>query len=97
VCEGYTLVSLFAEKVRTEVLHVKKIAYCVHTVFSLRSEPYSLAYHSLVSVRQKNNKAALSHPLGLTTAHELVEDALSVVGEVSELCFPADESVWVAL
>ena len=48
-------------------------------------------------MRQENDETALSHPLGLTAADELVEDALSVVGEVAELCFPADERIRLAL
>ena len=48
-------------------------------------------------MRQKNDKAALADPLGLTAADELIEDALRVVGEVAELCFPADERLRVAL
>jgi len=42
-------------------------------------------------VRQEYNEAALSDPLGLSAADELVEDALRVVGEVAELCLPADQ------
>ena len=73
---------------------------CPHSV----AEPYGpqptvafLPYHSFIAVRQKNDQAALSNPLELATADELVEDALRVVGEVSELCFPANERVRVAL
>jgi len=56
-----------------------------------------MVYHSFVAVRQQNDKAALSDPLGLSAADELVKDALRVVSEVSELCLPADQSVRITL
>jgi len=48
-------------------------------------------------VRQQNDKAALSNPLGLSAAHELIKDALRVVSEVTELCLPADQRVRITL
>jgi len=48
-------------------------------------------------VRQQNNKAALSNPLGLSAADELIEDALRVVSKVSELRLPTDQRVWITL
>ena len=48
-------------------------------------------------MRQEYNEAALSDPLGLSAADELVEDALRVVGEVAELCLPADQRTRAAL
>lgn len=53
-------------------------------------------YHSFVSMWEKNNNAALSNPLGLATADELVKDALCVVGKVTKLSFPENKSIRVA-
>jgi hypothetical protein len=51
--------------------------------------------HSLHAMRQQHDQATLTHPLGLSGAHELIDDALGCVVEVTELSFPEDEGVGV--
>lgn len=48
---------------------------------------------SIVTVGQRHNKTGALQPLGLSRCDELVDDALRVVGEVTELSFPHHESV----
>lgn len=46
-------------------------------------------------MRQQHHQAALSHPLRLSRADELIDDALRCVVEVAELRFPQDQRVGV--
>lgn len=48
---------------------------------------------SIVAVGQRQNKTRALQPLGLSRGNELVDDALSVVGEVTELSFPHDKRI----
>lgn len=47
------------------------------------------------SVRQKEDDARLSDPLGLSRGDKLVNDALGRVEEIAKLSFPADEGVGI--
>jgi hypothetical protein len=49
---------------------------------------------SIVTVWQRHNNAGSLEPLALTRGNELINDALSVVGKVTELSLPHDESIW---
>ena len=49
---------------------------------------------SIISVRKRHNETGTLHPLDLTGSDELINDTLSVVGEVTELGLPHDEGVW---
>ena len=53
------------------------------------------SYHALVAVGQHHHQVALSDPLRLPAADELVDDALRGVREVAELRLPAHERVRV--
>ncbi len=50
----------------------------------------------LVAVRQKQCQTAEPSPLGAATADKLVDDNLSAVGEVAELCLPDHQRVWLS-
>ena len=43
---------------------------------------------AFVAVRKKHDQAGEQVPLGFSGTDELVDDGLSNVGEVAELCFP---------
>jgi hypothetical protein len=45
---------------------------------------------AVIAVRQRDNKAGTLQPLGFTRSNELINDTLSVVGEVTELGLPHD-------
>lgn len=64
---------------------------------SLQSCRGVLGTLAIVAVGQEHHEAVLNVPLGFTRADELVDDDLSPVGEVAELCFPEDEGIWVGL
>lgn len=55
---------------------------------SLRSARGMLRSIAVIAVRQENNKTVLNIPFGLSRAQELIDDDLSTVDEVTELCFP---------
>ena len=78
--------------------HLKEIlcAYCLVCQPLLR-DTVPAAYHSFVAVRQENDESALSSPLGLSAADELVKDALCIVSEVTELRLPTHQCVRVTL
>jgi hypothetical protein len=44
-------------------------------------------------VGQRDNQTGTLQPLGFTSSNELINDALSVVGKVTELSLPHDESL----
>lgn len=48
---------------------------------------------AVVTVGQRNNQTGTLQPLRFTSSNELINDALSVVGEVTELSLPHDESL----
>lgn len=48
---------------------------------------------AIVTVRQGHNQTRTLQPLGFTRGDELIDDTLSVVGEVTELSLPHHESV----
>lgn len=48
---------------------------------------------AIITVRQRQNQARALEPLGFSSGNELIDDALSVVGEVTELCLPHHESI----
>lgn len=48
---------------------------------------------SVITVRKRHNKTSALHPLDLTRGNKLVDDALSVVGKVTELSLPHNKSV----
>ena len=48
---------------------------------------------SIVTVRQRQNETRALQPLRLSRGDELVNNALSIVGEVTELSFPHDKSI----
>lgn len=50
---------------------------------------------TIVTVGQGHDKAGTLHPLGLTRGDELIKDDLGVVGEVTELRLPHDETIRV--
>lgn len=55
-------------------------------------------YHTLrtfVAVRQEHDEPALSHPLGLSGAEELIDDALGGVREVPKLGLPEHQGIRV--
>ena len=52
--------------------------------------------HAFIAVRQQEDQARLLAPLGLTRRHILVDNRLRTVGEVTELCFPRDDSMGIA-
>jgi hypothetical protein len=47
---------------------------------------------AIVTVGQRDNQTRTLQPLGFTSSDELVNDALRVVGKVTELSLPHDES-----
>lgn len=49
--------------------------------------------HTFHSVRQQQYDAALSDPLTFAAAYELIDDALSVIRKITELCFPNDQRI----
>lgn len=61
------------------------------TLHAARGVLWSL---SIISVWKGHNKTGTLHPLNLTGSDELINDTLSVVGEVTELGLPHDEGVW---
>jgi hypothetical protein len=48
---------------------------------------------TIVTVGQRHNETGSLHPLNLTGGNELINDTLSVVGEVTELGLPHDKGV----
>jgi len=48
---------------------------------------------AIVTVRQRDNQTGTLQPLGFTGGDELINDALSVVGEVTELSLPHNKGV----
>merc|ERR1711892_761152 len=68
---------------------------CAHLKEPLWSGRTMLGAHTLHSVRKKHHQAGLSHPLGLPTGNELVNDALGSVCEVSKLSLPQHQSIGV--
>ena len=50
-------------------------------------------HHALHAVGQQQHDAVLPHPLGLSRADELVDDALGRVVEVTKLGLPEDQGV----
>jgi hypothetical protein len=48
---------------------------------------------AVVTVGQRDNQTGTLQPLGFTSSNELINNALSVVGEVTELSLPHDESL----
>lgn len=52
--------------------------------------------HALVAVWQQQGEARLPHPFGLAAGDELIDNALCVIVEVTELSFPHDQCVWVS-
>jgi len=48
---------------------------------------------AIVTMRQRKDKTGTLQPLRFTSSNELVNDALSVVGKVTKLSLPHDESV----
>ena len=52
--------------------------------------------HTLEAVGEEQCECTLPHPLVLSRAHELVDDALSCVVEVAKLSLPAHQDIWRA-
>lgn len=82
------------------VLAVKSVLRRVHAGLlvtelqpTLHSARRVLGTLAIVTVRQRKNKTGTLQPLGFTGSNELVNDTLSVVGKVTELSLPHDESV----
>jgi hypothetical protein len=48
---------------------------------------------TIVTVGQRHNKACSLHPLNLTRGDELVDDTLGVIGKVTKLSLPHDQSM----
>jgi hypothetical protein len=48
---------------------------------------------AIVTVGQRDNQAGTLQPLGFTSSDELINNTLSVVGKVTELSLPHDESL----
>ena len=48
---------------------------------------------SLEAVRQQQYKAAQSAPLGLTATYEKIDCRLGVVGEITKLSLPHDQTI----
>lgn len=48
---------------------------------------------AIVTMRKRHDQSRSLEPLGFTRSNELVNDALSVVGEVTKLRFPHDKRV----
>ena len=48
---------------------------------------------AVITVRQRHNQTGTLQPLGFTGGDELINDTLSIVGEVTELSLPHDEGV----
>lgn len=48
---------------------------------------------AIITMGQRQNKTGTLKPLGLSGSDELIDDTLSVVGEVTELSLPHDECV----
>jgi len=54
------------------------------------------AYHAFIAMRQQHNNAALSNPLSLSAADELIKDTLGCVGKVSKLRLPNHQRIRIA-
>tara|TARA_B110000503_G_scaffold99557_1_gene148953 strand:+ start:208 stop:420 length:213 start_codon:yes stop_codon:yes gene_type:complete len=52
---------------------------------------------AIKSMRKEHDKSILNIPFCFSGDNKLVNDNLSSVGKVTELCFPEAESVWVSL
>lgn len=52
---------------------------------------------AIISVRQKHHKTIVNVPFSFSRHNELINDDLSTVGKVTELCLPKAKSVWVSL
>ena len=61
---------------------------------TLQSARGVLGTLAIITVGQRHDKARTLEPLGLAGRDELVNDTLSIVGEVTELGLPHHESVW---
>ena len=61
------------------------------TLHAARGVLWSL---SIISVWKRHDETGTLHPLNLTGGNELINDTLSVVGEVTKLGLPHDEGVW---
>lgn len=48
---------------------------------------------AIITVRQGDNKTGALQPLGLSRGDELVNNALSIIGEVTELGLPHDQGI----
>lgn len=49
---------------------------------------------AIVAVRQAHHETRSLEPFHLARSNELVNDALSIVGKITELSFPDDKSSW---
>ena len=49
---------------------------------------------SVISVGKGHDKSRSLHPLDFSGSDELINDTLSIVGEVTELSLPHNEGVW---
>ena len=70
--------------------------YCISLHLSALVPPPG-PHHPFIAVGQEHDEAALSHPLVLPTADELINDALSRVVEVAKLGLPAHQRIGVGL
>lgn len=66
-----------------------------HLEEALHASTGMLRSHSLVAVRQQKHQSRLANPLLLTGRDELVDDALRVIVEVTELRLPDDQRLRV--
>jgi hypothetical protein len=48
---------------------------------------------AIITVRQRDNETGALQPLGLSRSDKLVDNALSVIGEVTELGLPHDQGI----
>jgi hypothetical protein len=60
---------------------------------SLQTSRRVLGSLAIVTVGQRHDKTGSLHPLDLARGDKLVDDTLSVVGKVTELCLPHDKGV----
>lgn len=74
-------------------LKINLIVFIAHLQESFRSSRRVFWSHSFVSMRQKHHQSRLTNPFRLSWRDELINDALSCVGEISELSFPNDKRV----
>lgn len=61
------------------------------TLHAARGVLWSL---TIISVWKRHDKTGPLHPLDLTGGNELINDTLSIIGEVTKLGLPHDKGVW---